>query len=684
MNRPSSRRFPPMLTYFLFFSAALLFWEVFLALQLRGGRARSGWAFLLFLPAQALLPTLLCGWKRTPRLNRALPVLCTATLSVYYLTQLIYFRTFGSLLSVSLMGMGGAALGNFGWAMMPVLKGSVGVIALFLLPLALSLLFLRKDAAPGYDWRLHLAAPAAMALLWAAGAGALRLGGTGGASPYAAYHNAYMDTDTAASRLGALTTTLLEGRSYLFGSGAEPELILPLATPAPSAAPEDAESGAETDARQRNILEALDFAALEERTEDPQIKELCRYFSSLPGTSQNEYTGLFEGCNLIYICAESFSSFALDEDVTPTLCRLASGGVILENYYNSFRNTTTNGEYALLTGLWPDVSRDARKGTAVGSMPQSADKLMPFGLGTLFRQEGYVSRGYHNYIGEYYFRNLSLPNLGYECKFMNDGMTFTPIWPSSDLEMMEQSVDDYIAEERFHAYYMTFSGHGGYGLRYNGMASKNYPEVRRRLGERAEAYSEEALCYLACNLELDRAMEYLLKRLEEAGKLESTVIVLAGDHTPYYLSDDGVAQLAGHRVDMDFELYHDTCILWCGALEAEPIRCGSYCCNVDILPTVLNLFGIPYDSRLLPGTDVFSEGPHVAALYNKSFLTEEFLYNAAGDTLETADGKEGITDAVLRGQAEAISALVSARYAASLKMMDADLFRFVWRESGLE
>ena len=352
MNRPSSRRFPPMLTYFLFFSAALLFWEVFLALQLRGGRARSSWAFLLFLPAQALLPTLLCGWKRTPRLNRALPVLCTAALSVYYLTQLIYFRTFGSLLSVSLMGMGGAALGNFGWAMMPVLKGSVGVIALFLLPLALSLLFLRKDAAPGYDWRLHLAAPAVMALLWAAGAGALRLGGTGGASPYAAYHNAYMDTDTAASRLGALTTTLLEGRSYLFGSGAEPELTLPLATPAPSAAPEDAESGAETDARQRNILVALDFAALEERTEDPQIKELCRYFSSLPGTAQNEYTGLFEGCNLIYICAESFSSFALDEDVTPTLCRLASGGVILENYYNSFRNTTTNGEYALLTGLW--------------------------------------------------------------------------------------------------------------------------------------------------------------------------------------------------------------------------------------------------------------------------------------------------------------------------------------------
>ena len=179
-------------------------------------------------------------------------------------------------------------------------------------------------------------------------------------------------------------------------------------------------------------------------------------------------------------------------------------------------------------------------------------------------------------------------------------------------------------------------------------------------------------------------MEYLLKRLEEAGKLESTVIVLAGDHTPYYLSDDGVAQLAGHRVDMDFELYHDTCILWCGALEAEPIRCGSYCCNVDILPTVLNLFGIPYDSRLLPGTDVFSEGPHVAALYNKSFLTEEFRYNATGDALETADGKEGITDAVLRGQAEEISALVSARYAASLKMMDADLFRFVWKESGLE
>ena len=52
-----------------------------------------------------------------------------------------------------------------------------------------------------------------------------------------------------------------------------------------------------------------------------------------------------------------------------------------------------------------------------------------------------------------------------------------------------------------------------------------------------------------------------------------------------------------------------------------------YCCNVDILPTILNLWGFEYDSRMLAGTDVFSDGDHVAVLIDKSFYTDKLWFN---------------------------------------------------------
>ena len=56
-------------------------------------------------------------------------------------------------------------------------------------------------------------------------------------------------------------------------------------------------------------------------------------------------------------------------------------------------------------------------------------------------------------------------------------------------------------------------------------------------------YSEETRCYLACQMELELAMESLLRQLEEAGKLDDTVIVLSADHYPYGLTDEQYSEL---------------------------------------------------------------------------------------------------------------------------------------------
>ena len=211
-------------------------------------------------------------------------------------------------------------------------------------------------------------------------------------------------------------------------------------------------------------------------------------------------------------------------------------------------------------------------------------------------------------------------------KFAGSGMKFTSSWPASDLEMMEQSIDDYIGQEQFHAYYMTFSGHYKYDRNINKIAETNWDAVKDL------EYSDPAKAFLSCNIELDKALEYLMQRLEEEGVADKTAIVLAGDHFPYGLTDEQYSELIGYDIDK-FSKFKSTLIFWVGGLE-ETIVVDEYCCNVDVLPTILNLWGFDYDSRMLAGTDVFSDGEHVAILIDKSFYTDKVWLNASNGEIK--------------------------------------------------
>ena len=183
-------------------------------------------------------------------------------------------------------------------------------------------------------------------------------------------------------------------------------------------------------------------------------------------------------------------------------------------------------------------------------------------------------------------------------------------WPQSDLEMMQLTLPQALAGEKpFHNYYMTVSGHMNYSFAGNAMSAKHRDEVADL------DMSEAARAYLACNMELDQALEYTIKTLEEAGELENTVIVLSGDHYPYGLDGTGaIDELAGEGTEADpFEKYRSTLILWSGDME-EPVVVDKPCYSVDIIPTLSNLFGLEYDSRLLAGRDILSDAPGLSSL----------------------------------------------------------------------
>lgn len=381
----------------------------------------------------------------------------------------------------------------------------------------------------------------------------------------------------------------------------------------------------------------IDFQKLADEETDEQIKKLHQYVQNRVPTYTNEYTGMFEGYNLIYLTAEGFAPYCIDEKLTPTLYKLTNSGFRFENFYVPLWCTSTSdGEFMNCTGLVPEGQF---------SMKRSADNAMPFALPGFWQTENVQSRAYHNNTLSYYERYRTHENLGYFFKASLLGdlpeeewkdhlyeIATPKAWPQSDLEMMQATVGEYVNEPRFNVYYMTVSGHLKYTFSGNRMSGKNKEAVADL------PYSDEAKAYIACNIELDKALEYLIAELEKAGQLEKTVICMAADHYPYGLEDTVVEELRGTPLEKKYDRYHSSLILWNS--EMEPVTVEKRCSSVDILPTLLNLFGFEYDSRLYTGQDILSDSSPLLIFLDRSFMTDKVYYDARKKETESFDGTE--------------------------------------------
>ena len=573
--------------------------------------------------------------------------------------QLVYQCIFGDFMPVSQIGMGGNVIVNFNSQLLYGIRQNLLKILLLLLPLIAVILCLTLRRVQALKrrllWKQALASFAVLLLLLIMTAGILFAGRGKAFSVYHTFTNVNTSTDSSYKKIGMLATTAQELRYMLF-SGSGSIMITPSSLNT-SDAPR-AYSG-----NSYNVIESIDFAALASSADSDILKATDEYLANATPTRKNNYTGLLKDYNLITICAESFCPWFISEELTPTLYKLSHTGILFENYYGTFQSVTTNGEYTMCMGLYPDMSRTKTD----SSFNVAGTNYLPFCLGNALKGMGYQAWGYHDYIGDFYNRNITHANMGYTFKAADSGLAMKIDWPSSDLEMMEASVDDYInSGEPFHAYYMTFSGHYQYNWD-NAMSAKNRDAVKDL------PYSEPVKAYIACNLELEYALEYLMQRLEEAGVADKTCIVLTNDHYPYGLTEDEYNELAGQTLDTTFEKYRNSFICYVPGLS-ENIVVDEYCSTADILPTLLNLFGVDYDSRLLAGTDVLSSGLHVAVLSDKSFLTKTFRYDAGTETVIPADENTTVSDEL----AEAYRLYVDSRFQLSGNILNSDYYAHVF------
>ena len=407
----------------------------------------------------------------------------------------------------------------------------------------------------------------------------------------------------------------------------------------------------------------IDFEELAASETDDTLAMMNKYFSTVMPSKQNEKTGMFAGKNLIFVVGESFSTFAISEKYTPTLYKLQREGFTFPNFYNPIWGvSTSDGEYVACTGLLPK--------SGVWSMQTSSKNRMALTLGTQFMDMGYKTYAYHNHYAEYYGRTDSHPNLGYVYKGLGTGLKVKEQWPESDLEMIELTTSEYLTPDEngeiapFHVYYLTVSGHLNYNFYGNAMCVKNKDAVADL------EMSDACKAYIACNIELDKAMEKLLADLEAAGELEDTVIVLSGDHYPYGLTNEEISEFLGHEVEPQFELYESSLIIYNKGMQPKTIR--KYCSSLDILPTVLNLFGVEFDSRLLMGRDIFSDSTPLVIFKDKSWITDVCMYNAATKEVIPHEGQE-----VTQEYIEGINNRVENKFTYSRLILERDYYRYL-------
>ena len=606
------------------------------------------------------------------KVNKGVAVGLGFVLAVLYLMEYFLVDAYQNFMTLdTIAGNAGGVATDYTRLIISLLVRNLWRIALVLLPVVVYAVFGRSRDT---GWKLRGALAGAAVVLYLLGFGVVK-----GLTNDAAVMGTAYNFDSAVRVYGlnmALVLDVTNGSS----SEDEPEFVVapvvqptqPIQETQPDAEAEDETQVTEPPIAYGDNVMDVDFEALAETVGHSTVASLHRYVASLTPSKQNQYTGLFEGKNLIFITAEAFTAEVIDEERTPTLYRLANNGIKFTDYTQpAWGASTTTGEFSNMIGLVPTGGGN--------SMWEPVQQDLFLTIGNQLQSLGYYSVAYHNHQHTFYSRNLTHKSLGYD-KFIARGSgleEITGVWPESDLEMMELTVSDYIDQQPFNIYYITVSGHCLYSQDQNAMAKKNYAAVEDL------PYSEAVKCYLAANMELEYAMESLVSQLEEAGIADDTVIVLAADHYPYGLERsstwendaDYLSELYGVECNDCFTRDHNALIIWSGSIEGMGLQVDTPVYSLDILPTISNLFGVEYDSRLLVGRDVFSDTEPLVLWPDHSWKTEKGTYNFKTGTFTPAEGVE-----VDQSYVDYISSLVTNKITYSRSVQDVDYFKYLSRQ----
>lgn len=385
----------------------------------------------------------------------------------------------------------------------------------------------------------------------------------------------------------------------------------------------------------------------------------------------SEYFGVSEGNNLVYILVESFEWYAwLNEwydaetlqTLYPNLYKFMGESVVLDNFYA--REKTDTSEILSLLGSNPTgeyVNYGFPENEYPWSLPNMFRSAVENSENTLYG----VNSFHHNY-GSFYNRKTLHNSLGFDYFYSIEDMEEHGVvgtvdkgewckdeWTLDSLawdkmrDFMFPSVKE---NEQFMTFAITFVMHGLYVERENlknGYNGENYYASLDSYGLYPAGNGEKSdylRNYAAAVMDFDRAIGIMMNTLEEKDLLDRTTIVMFADHNTYY---NNLAYYAkGIDETYNSELYRIPCMIYDQKLTAKMEENGDsttiskFTTTADLIPTILDLFGIHGWKNLYFGTSVFV--PEVESIiYSRAygiFVTDKLICYSANKLLYTCEG----------------------------------------------
>lgn len=340
------------------------------------------------------------------------------------------------------------------------------------------------------------------------------------------------------------------------------------------------------------------FLKPEEEISDEDQKFLDSIYKAEDTKEENAYTGKFKGKNLIFLQLEGMDTWMLTKKTTPNLYNLRKHSIDFSNHYSIYTGggSTFNSEFAVNTGFTTPISY-------IENVYSFSKNTFPYTMARLFKEQNYSVNAFHMNKGEFYSRDINYKSWGYDNYYgLQDIQKYNDERYVLDRELiLNKTFYNKIFKQQgnFVNYIITYSPHTPFTTEKE--VGKILAEEKYGKGN-VPKLSEEDCAKMAAS-ETDNMVGLLIQALKDNGLYDNTVIVAYADHYLYTLDDKSI--LDKYKETSNNLINHTPFFVWSSDL-GQLTSISKVNMQMDILPTVLNLFGIDYNSNNYIGHDILS------------------------------------------------------------------------------
>ena len=381
----------------------------------------------------------------------------------------------------------------------------------------------------------------------------------------------------------------------------------------------------------------ITFIKAKKTTNEEDLTFLEEEYNKEETKETNKYTGKYKDNNLIIVQLEGIDNWLITEEDTPTLYKMMNNSINFTNHYSYYNGggSTFNSEFAVNTGFITPLSYTQNAYTF-------NKNTFPYSLAHLFKNEGYTVNAFHMNTSEYYSRGVNYKNWGYDNYYgLVDLGTYKDDSYVLDRELIlnETFKEKMFENEKFVNYIITYTNHMPFTtekgncrklLKLDYLSENNLEELPKDY-----VYPEmtEESCARRQAKETDYMMELLLNELTERNLLDNTTIVVFTDHYLYTLSDQTI--LDKYKETDNNLINHTPFFIWHNNKDKKTIK--EVTSQLNVLPTVLNLYGIDHNSNYYIGTDALDNNYHGSVFFSDYSWYDGSIYVDGGIIIK---GKE--------------------------------------------